>query len=331
MASVIARKWLLKKNYEGTPKREDLEIIEEELPPLKDGEFLVEAQWITVDPYQRIVTGVGNVIKGGQVGKIIQSKNNDFAVGDLIFGYYGWSSHTICDGNPVGHIHGLRKLDPSNPVPPSTALGTGDAVPATAYFGFLDICQPKPGETLVVNAAAGAVGSAVGQIAKIKGLRVVGFTGSDEKVAYLKSLGFDAAYNYKTISTITDALKESCPNGVDCFFDNVGGEFFESVLGQMNTFGRVAICGAISQYNALELPKVHPVTTIILWKQLTVKGFIVTRWLDQWPDAFKEMTQWIQEGKLQYKELVFNGFDSIFDAFISLFKGANIGKVVVKV
>ncbi|XP_003391770.2 PREDICTED: prostaglandin reductase 1-like, partial [Amphimedon queenslandica] len=203
---------------------------------------------------------------------------------------------------------------------------------ATSYFGLLDICKPiKEGETLLVNAAAGAVGSAVGQIGKIKGMRVVGFAGSDEKVAYLKSLGFDAAYNYKTIPSLEAAIKESCPNGVDVFFDNVGGDFFDTVLRQMNTFGRVSVCGAISQYNALEPRKGIDVSPIILMKQLKVEGFIVVRWLDQWPAAFKEMAQWIQEGKLKYRETVFEGFDSMYDAFVSLFKGDNIGKVVVKI
>jgi prostaglandin reductase 1 len=163
-------------------------------------------------------------------------------------------------------------------------------------------------------------------------MRVVGFAGTDEKVEYLKSIGFDAAYNYKTVPSLAEAIKEGCPNGVDVFFDNVGGEFFDTVLPQMNTFGRISICGIISTYNdSDELSKGLSMNKLILLKQLTVRGFIVIRWINQWDDAFKEMAQWISEGKLQYREKVYEGFDSIYDAFMCLFQGGNIGKVVVKV
>jgi prostaglandin reductase 1 len=162
-------------------------------------------------------------------------------------------------------------------------------------------------------------------------MRVVGFAGTDEKVEYLKSIGFDAAYNYKTVPSLAEAIKEGCPNGVDVFFDNVGGEFFDTVLPQMNTFGRITICGIISTYSNSEYSKGPSVTPLVLFKQLTIKGFVAFRCKDQWNDAFKEMAQWISEGKLQYREKVYEGFDSIYDAFMCLFQGGNIGKVVVKV
>ncbi|XP_019855478.1 PREDICTED: prostaglandin reductase 1-like isoform X2 [Amphimedon queenslandica] len=334
MSGVKARSWIKVKEFVGLPKRDDFEIVEKELPALKDGEFLVEGLWNTVDPYMRsneLSNKLGSPMPGGQVAKVTQSKDKNFAVGDVVLGPFGWTSHSICDG--PASLMKIIKLDPTIPLPQSTALGILGMPGATSYFGLLDICKPiKEGETLLVNAAAGAVGSAVGQIGKIKGMRVVGFAGSDEKVAYLKSLGFDAAYNYKTIPSLEAAIKESCPNGVDAFFDNVGGDFFDTVLRQMNTFGRVSVCGAISQYNALEPRKGIDVSSItLIVKQLKIEGFIVTRWLDQWQGAFKEMAQWIQEGKLKYRETVFEGFDSMYDAFVSLFKGDNIGKVVVKI
>ncbi|KAL5481907.1 hypothetical protein EMCRGX_G022181 [Ephydatia muelleri] len=333
---VIARKYVLKSHFQGLPKREDLEIVEEELPPLKDGEFLTETLWLSVDPYMRLMiqsVNPGDIMRGEQVARIIESKNPDYKVGEVVVAHFGWSTHTIVGEVALKHSPPLfRRLDPSIPHSrPSTAVGVLGMPGATAYFGFLKSCSPKPGETLVVTGAAGAVGSAVGQIAKIKGCRVVGFAGSDDKVAYLKSIGFDEAINYKTVTSLSDAVKKACPNGVDMFFDNVGGEFFEVVLSRMNTFGRVAVCGFISQYNLEEAPKGRPVSRLILGKQLKVEGIQGQRWASEWPIAFKEMAEWIQEGKLKYAETVTEGFEKMFDAFLGLFKGENLGKAVVKV
>lgn len=330
----IARKYVLRSHFSGFPKKEDLELVEETLPALQDGEFLCEAQWLSVDPYMRPYSAklpLGSTMIGAQVAKVVESKCSEFVVGDLVVAGFGWRSHTIAtskmefEGKPA-----VMKLDPTVHKSPSTALGVLGMPGATSYFGFLEICQPKEGETLVVNGAAGAVGSIVGQIAKIKGCRVVGFAGSDKKVEYLKSIGFDAAYNYKTVKSLDEAIKESCPNGVDLFFDNVGGEFVEAVFSNMNKFGRVSICGAISLYNAEEQPKFRPLTPLILFKELKVEGFIVWRWIDQWPTAFKALAQWIEEGKIKYEEHVTEGFEKMFDAFVGLFKGDNTGKAVVK-
>jgi prostaglandin reductase 1 len=219
---VKARKWILLKHFEGLPKRSDLDLQEEELPPLKDGEFLAEAVYLSVDPYMRGFSKSmkpGDVMIGEQVARIVESKNANFSAGDFITARFGWRSHTIADG--TNKLQAARKIDATLSQPKSTAIGILGMPGATAYFGVLEILTPKEGETMVVNGAAGAVGSVVGQLAKIKGCRVIGFAGSDEKVAYLKELGFDAAYNYKTVSSLSDALKEGCPNGIDMYFDNV--------------------------------------------------------------------------------------------------------------
>lgn len=335
MASIKVRKYVRRAHFSGFPQEDALEIVEEDLPPIKDGEFVCEAQWLSVDPYMRAYSPhlpLGVTMIGTQVAKVIESKNDKYSCGDLVVGRFGWASHAISDGNDMLGTHKapVMKLDPKIHTSPSTALGVLGMTGVTAYFGFLDICKPKEGETLIVNAAAGAVGSVVGQIAKIKGCHVVGFAGSDKKVEYLKDIGFDAAFNYKTIESLDSVIKSSCPNGVDLFFDNVGGEFFGTVLTNMNVFGRVSICGAISIYNAEETPKFRSVSEIILFKQLKVEGFIVSRWLEKWSVALKQIHCWIQEGKIKYEEHFTEGFDNMFEAFAGLFRGENIGKAVVK-
>ncbi|XP_003388652.1 PREDICTED: prostaglandin reductase 1-like [Amphimedon queenslandica] len=334
----MCRKWIKREKFVGFPKRENLEIVEESLPPLEDGEILLEAVYLSVDPYMRYGRvynrkdkdrdDIGLEMPGTQIARVIQSKNPKYDVNDLVLAYSGWVTHSISNGEK-----GIHKVPVNGSLPPSTRLGIIGMPGATAYFGLLDICKPiKEGETLLVNAAAGAVGSAVGQIGKIKGMRVVGFAGSDEKVTYLKSLGFDAAYNYKTVPSLEAAIKESCPNGVDVFFDNVGGDFFGTVLPLMNKKGRVAICGAIAEYNRKEpLSQTCPINHLILRKQLNVRGFIILDWVDDWDKAFSNMIFWIQDGDLKYRETVFTGFDKMFDAFMSLFEGTNIGKIIVKI
>ncbi|ERE84700.1 prostaglandin reductase 1-like protein [Cricetulus griseus] len=245
---VQAKSWTLKKHFEGFPTDSNFELKTTELPPLNNGEVLLEALFISVDPYMRIASKrlkEGDRMMGEQVARVVESKNPAFPAGTIVVALSGWTSHSISDGN------GLRKLPAEWPdkLPLSLALGTVGMPGLTAYFGLLDICGVKGGETVMVNAAAGAVGSVVGQIAKLKGCKVVGAAGSDEKVAYLKKLGFDVAFNYKTVKSLEEALRMASPDGYDCYFDNVGGEFSNTVISQMKTFGRIAICGAISQYN----------------------------------------------------------------------------------
>jgi hypothetical protein len=202
----------------------------------------------------------------------------------------------------------------------------------TAYFGFLEICKPQPGEVVVVSGAAGAVGSLVGQIAKIKGCRVVGIAGTDEKVHWLvNDLGFDAAFNYKTATDYTAKLKEVCPSGIDCYFDNVGGAITDSVFPLLNVFGRVSVCGQISMYN-LEKPEPGPrLLPYTLVKQLKVEGFIVTRWQSRWGEGIAQMAQWLKEGKIQHREDIVEGFENTAKAFIGMLQGENTGKMLVKV
>merc|ERR1711988_169309 len=275
---------------------------------------------------------------GGALYKVLQSKNKDFPEGSQVMSMIGWVDVGILDPMAKSSAPGSEGTVMTRPAPsigtlsPSLLLGALGMPGNTAYFGFLEICQPKAGETVVVNGAAGAVGSLVGQIAKIKGCHVIGFAGSDEKCqTLLNKYGFDKAYNYKKTS-VQDALKDGAPNGVDCFFDNVGGEDAAVIINSMNEFGRVSCCGAISVYNESEkaLPKISTTSQTIVFRQLTVQGFIVSRWKSRYPEAIKQMAQWIQEGKIKYDETIIEGFEKMPEAFIGLLTGTNLGKMIVK-
>jgi len=268
---------------------------------------------------------IGQVMVGGTVGKVIQSAHPQFRVGDLVAGYWGWQEFAIADGR------GLQKLDPSN-APPSTALGVLGMPGMTAYFGFLDICQPKPGETVVVSGAAGAVGSLVGQIAKIQGCRAVGIAGSDDKVKWLTGeLGFDAAFNYRTTENYAQKLGELCPGGIDCYFDNVGGAVTDAVLPLLNVRARLSICGQISQYNSAKPePGVRPYA-YLLTKQARAEGFIVIQFTDRFPAGVRQMAEWLKQGKLKYRETIIEGFENMPRALIGVLRGDNTGKMLVAV
>ncbi|KPI93078.1 Prostaglandin reductase 1 [Papilio xuthus] len=332
---VKARKYVVKKYFEGVPKREDFEVVEYELPPLKDGEILVKTEWLSVDPYQRAYNYLFKVPYdqfGFQVGVVQESKDPKFSIGMKVVTHKGWSDYTIAkDGElsgPVGYVYPLPDL---KGLPPSLGIGAVGMPGVTAYFGFLEICKPKAGETVVVTAAAGAVGSLVGQIAKIKGCHVIGFAGSDDKVEWLeKELGFDKALNYKTVDIAT-TLKKVAPNGVDCYFDNVGGEISSIIINQMNKFGRVSVCGSIASNNMKELPKATILQPAIVFQQLTIQGFITGEWYERWQEGFSQLVDWINSGQLKAGEHVTEGFDNIFDAFLGVLAGENKGKAVVKV
>ncbi|XP_015521661.1 prostaglandin reductase 1-like [Neodiprion virginianus] len=335
---VIAKKYVLAKHFEGEPKRSDLPIVEEELPPLKDGEYLIQAEYLSVDPYMRVYAQrypVGITMIGIQVGKIIESKHKDFPVGKHVVATVGWRSHTIINGN--AGLSSLRIPDYILPdlgsLPVSLGVGVLGMPGNTAYFGLIELCQPKAGETLVVSGAAGGVGSHVGQIGKILGMKVIGIAGSDAKCKWLKEeLGFDYAINYKT-QDVAVALKEAAPNKVDCYFDNVGGEISSIVMNHMNLFGRVSACGSISSYNAdvKALPKCSIVQPAVVFSQLKVEGFIVNRWADRWMEGIEKNLQWLKENKLKYRETVTEGFENMFDAFVEMMRGDNVGKAVIKV
>ncbi|KAM5185461.1 prostaglandin reductase 1 [Callospermophilus lateralis] len=327
---VLAKRWTLKKHFSGRPTNSDFELKTAELPPLKNGEVLLEALFLSVDPYMRIASRKlkeGDIMMGEQVARVVESKNSAFPKGTAVLAYLGWTTHSISDGK------GLEKLPTDWPhsLPLSLALGTVGMPGLTAYFGLLDICGVKGGETVMVNAAAGAVGCVVGQIAKLKGCKVVGAAGSDEKIAYLKKVGFDVAFNYKKVESLEETLKKASPDGYDCYFDNVGGEFSNVVIPQMKTFGRIAICGAISTYNRTGLPPPGPPPEAVIYQQLRMEGFIVTRWQgDVRQKALKDLMTWTSEGKIQYHEHITEGFDNMPSAFMGLLKGENLGKSIVK-
>ncbi|XP_048505466.1 prostaglandin reductase 1-like [Athalia rosae] len=334
---VIAKKYILTKHFQGVPKRSDLKIVEEELPALQDGEYLIKAEYLSVDPYMRIYISrypVGSVMIGIQVGKVIESKHEDFPVGRYVVANAGWRTHTIIDGNKgTGRTLVPEYLLPdSNDFPVSTGLGVLGMPGNTAYFGLIELCQPKAGETLVVSGAAGAVGSHVGQIGKILGLKVIGIAGTDAKCKWLREeLGFDHTINYKT-QDVAVALRETAVDKVDCYFDNVGGEISSIVINQMNQFGRVAVCGSISSYNtdANALPKATIIQPALLLSQLKIEGFVVGRWADRWMEGIEQNLKWLKENKLKYKETVTEGFENMFDAFVEMLHGENTGKAVVK-
>ncbi|XP_046742909.1 prostaglandin reductase 1-like [Diprion similis] len=334
---VIAKKYVIGKYFQGEPKRSDLPLVEEELPPLKDGEYLIQAEYLSVDPYMRPYVyrvPLGRTMIGSQIAKIIDSKNAKFPVGQRVFANIGWRTHTIIREDDGGVFDQPPYLLPDfEGLPPSLGLGVLGMPGNTSYFGFLEICQPKAGETLVVSGAAGAVGSHVGQIGKILGLNVIGIAGSDAKCKWLKEeLGFDHAINYKTQNVAT-ALREAAPNKVDCYFDNVGGDISGIVLNQMNLFGRISVCGSISSYNAdiNAMPKTAIIQPALVFSQLKMEGFIVMRWQNRWMEGIEQNLKWIKEGKLKYRETFTDGFENMFDAFVGLLQGENTGKAVVKV
>uniref|UniRef100_A0A6I8SCD6 Prostaglandin reductase 1 n=1 Tax=Xenopus tropicalis TaxID=8364 RepID=A0A6I8SCD6_XENTR len=326
---VVAKSWTMVRHFEGAPKPEDFKLVNTELPSLKDGELLLESEFLSVDPYIRPYSKEklkeGDIILGSQVARVVESNNAAFPVGGYYVAYAGWTTHFISDGTG---LDALPSNWPDN-LPRSLALGAVGMPGVTAYYGLLEICKPKEGDVLLVNAAAGAVGSLVGQIGKIKGCKVVGSAGSDEKLTFLKEIGFDEAFNYKTVSSLAEALKTASPEGYDCYFDNVGGKFSDAALQQMKDFGRITVCGAISQYNDSVPPSGPYIQPYILFKQLLMQGFLVWTWKNRYPEAQKQLLQWIAEGKLKYHEHITNGFENMPAGFIGMLKGENVGKAII--
>jgi NADPH-dependent curcumin reductase CurA len=315
------------------PKPGDFDLVESPLPEPKDGEIRCRTIYLSLDPYMRgRISGAksyaasvepGQVIVGGTVGEVLESRCAGLNPGDVVMGYDGWQSHAVAKGGAV------RKLDPKQ-APISTALGVLGMPGLTAYVGLLDIGQPKPGETVVVSAAAGAVGSAVGQIAKIKGCRVVGVAGSQDKCDYaVRELGFDACVNYKKGDLLV-SLREACPGGIDVYFENVGGDVLRAVMQLLNMNARIPLCGLISEYNATEAvpgPNLRP----LLFNRALVKGFIVSDHLARMGDFLKDCGGWVREGRLKYREDIVVGLEKAPEAFIGLLQGKNFGKLLVQV
>ncbi len=329
------RQFTLAARPSGMPQESDFKLVEAPLPRPGDGGVLLRTAYLSVDPYMRgRISGVksyadpveiGQVMVGGTVGRVVESKNSNFQPGDFVEGYWGWQEWAASNGQ------GLRKLDPSL-APVSTALGVLGMPGMTAYFGLLDICKPQPGETVLVSGAAGAVGSLVGQIAKIKECRAVGIAGADDKIDYItRDLGFDAAFNYKSTDNYVAKYKEFCPKGIDCYFDNVGGAITDAVFPVLNSRARIAICGQISLYN-LAKPEPGPRPfPYLLTKQAKAEGFLVFQFFDRFKEGLTEMARWIAAGKIKYREQIVEGFENTPRAFIGLLRGDNTGKMLVKV
>jgi hypothetical protein len=327
------RRIVLRHRPVGAPRPDDFELVQSPVPRPADGEILCRTIYLSLDPYMRgRISGVksyakgvdpGELMVGGTVGEVVESRHAGFAKGDLVAGYDGWQGYGLSKGV------GVRKLHPAQ-APISTALGVLGMPGMTAYVGLLDIGRPKPGETVVVSAASGAVGSAVGQIAKIKDCRVVGVAGGKAKCDYVvDELGFDACVDYKA-GDLFSGLSEACPNGVDVYFDNVGGEILKAALRLVTPHARVPLCGLISQYNATEPPP-GPNWGPLLINRVLVKGFIISDHLDRMPDFLRDCTGWVREGRLRYREDIVAGLENAPAAFIGLLEGRNFGKLLVKV
>ena len=327
---------LLKNRPQGTPSLSDFEFVTEESDlTIHQGQLLLETAYVSVDPYLRGRMSdaksyvppfeLNKPIQSGVVAKVIASKNDQFAAGDFISGMLDWKTKQVSTGE------GLIKVDPSK-APLSAYLGILGMTGLTAYLGLTQIGKPVVGETLVVSGAAGAVGSVVGQIGKILGLRVVGIAGTDEKIDLLKTkFGFDAGINYNTSKDMKADIAKAAPNGVDVYFDNVGGPISDAVLFNINRFARLIICGAISVYNSTELPKSMSVQPFLVKNSALMQGFIVSNYADKFPEAITQLSSWLATDKLTYSETIVHGFDNIPKAFIDLFDGKNKGKMIVEI
>lgn len=325
----------LKNRPKGKPKLTDFEFSTTEIPALQEGEILLSTKYVSVDPYLRGRMSdapsyvepfkLNKPIASGIIAQVLESKNNNFNKGDHVSGMLQWKE------TQVAKADGLIKVDPDK-APLSAYLGILGMTGLTAYLGLTEIGKPKKGEVLLVSGAAGAVGSVVGQIGKILGLRVVGIAGTDEKADILKSeFGFDEGINYNTTKNMSEAIAKACPEGVDVYFDNVGGEISDAVFTNINKGARIIICGQISLYNNTETPLGPRPQPIILKKSALMQGFIVGNYASRFPEGVIQLTQWLDEGKLTYKETIIKGFDKLPEAFIGLFEGLNTGKMLVEI
>lgn len=336
--TVTSHRIELKKRPVGMPQPSDFEICDRPVPALGADQVLVRTIYLSLDPYMRgrmsdaksysAPVELGDVITGEAVSEVIDSTSDRFRAGDIVAGMNGWQSHAVLDAS------GVRPLDPADG-PISTALGVLGMPGLTAYVGLLDKGTPKPGETLVVSAATGAVGSIVGQIGKIKGLRVVGIAGAEEKCAYAVSeLGFDACVSHRD-PDFARTLAAACPDGVDVYYENVGGLVQKTVFPLLNTHARIPVCGLVAWYNLTQLPEGPDLTPVvmrqILTRRLTISGFIIFDHQDRRGDFMRDVSAWIRDGSLKYREDVVEGLDQAIGAFQGLLEGRNFGKLVVKV
>jgi NADPH-dependent curcumin reductase CurA len=333
-----ARRIVLASRPVGEPKPENFRQEEFAVPAPTPGELLLRTLWLSLDPYMRgrmsdapsyaAPVAIGQVMEGGAVSEVVASNNDGYKPGDIVLGHTGWQTHAVSNGK------GLRKLDPKA-APPSYALGVLGMPGMTAYFGLAEIGKPQPKETLVVAAASGAVGSVVGQIAKIKGARAVGIAGGEQKCQYVKNeLGFDGCIDHHA-PDFPERLKEACPSGIDVYFENVGGKVFEAVFPLLNNYARVPLCGVISQYNATAAASgtnwVPVLMRGVLSKRITLRGFIVSDFFSRHAEFMRDMAGWVGEGRIKYREFVIEGLENAPRGLIGLLRGENFGKTLVRV
>ncbi len=329
---------LLANRPTGEASASNFKQVEGNTPALQDSQVLVQHHFLSLDPYMRgrmndsksyaVPQALGQVMQGGTVGEVMESKSPKFSVGDKVVGMGGWQQYSVVDANQPG---ALRKVDTTH-VPLSHYLGAVGMPGVTAWYGLVKIIEPKAGQTVTVSAATGAVGSAFAALAKARGCRVVGIAGGPEKCSYaVDELHFDACIDYKLYqdaAALSAVLKDACPNGISSHFENVGGMVFDAVLPRMNDFGRIALCGMIAGYDGKPVPLSYP--ALILRSRLRIEGFIVSEHMEIWPEALKELGTLVGTGKLKPRESVARGLEAAPEAFLGLFKGKNFGKQVVK-
>ncbi len=340
MTAFVNQQLLLASRPAGEPTPANFRLVETPVPELGDGQVLVRHHYLSLDPYMRGRMNEGKsyaapqaldqVMIGGTVGEVVVSKNPAFRVGNKVVGWGGWQQYSIVDAAPAA-AGALQTVDASR-IPLSAYLGAVGMPGVTAWYGLIKIIGPKAGETVVVSAASGAVGGVVGQLAKTRGARAVGLAGGPDKCRYVvEELGFDACIDYKQhpdFKSLSGALKEACPNGIDGYFENVGGMILDAVMFRANAFSRIAMCGMISGYNGQPIPMMAP--QLILVNRMKVEGFIVSEHMEVWPEALRELGGLVATGKLKYRETVAEGLASAPEAFIGLLKGRNFGKQLVK-
>jgi NADPH-dependent curcumin reductase CurA len=333
MTATASREIHLKSRPVGLPSERDFELVAVPIPSLRSGKVLVRNLYMSVDPYMRgrmidqpsYVTPfpLGQPLDGGCIGQVVESHSGTLPVGDYVLGRKGWREYYVSDGAD------LTKIDPTL-APPQAYLGVLGMPGLTAYVGLLDIGQPEIGNTVFVSAAAGAVGSVVCQIATLKGCRVVGSTGSADKVRWLQEVaGVDAAFNYKEVDSLAAEVGRHCPRGIDVYFENVGDAHLEAALEHMNMRGRIALCGMISQYNDTTAPSGPRNLRLAVRKRLTLKGFIVSDHSDRQPQFYADMAAWIADGRIKWQETITDGLENAPKAFLGLFRGENTGKMLV--
>ncbi|MGO4391579.1 NADP-dependent oxidoreductase [Variovorax sp. M-6] len=332
------RQQILDNRPEGEAVASNFKLVTTETPALKDNQVLVRHHYMSLDPYMRGRMNdaksyaqpqpLGQVMQGGTVGEVVESKHPKYAVGDKVVGFGGWQEYSVVDASQPG---ALKKVDTTH-VPLSHYLGAVGMPGVTAWYGLVKIIAPKAGETVVITAASGAVGSAFGALAKARGCRVVGIAGGPDKCKYVvEELGFDACIDYRQhpdVKSMATALKEACPKGIDGYFENVGGYIFDAVLLRTNAFARIALCGMIAGYDGQPLPLANP--ALFLVNRLKLEGFIVSEHMEVWPEALAELGALVASGKLKPRESIAQGIEAAPEAFLGLLKGKNFGKQLVK-